>query len=195
MLEKALTSLMDDECFHLSERAERARLCAERVLKFVTENRRLVVEFYDWLITSLESCFSHPRKVKFHTLRERIWERYFKLRASSQFKQAWVDFLKKNIGFDACPIFYQYVTNHIMETLLKKHLKFPVETSEIDKEGNTSLDFEESSALRYIAGYVIRSLMKKLKRSGKHDELILCLREMAEGNYVYYNHYRFLLLL
>ena len=50
------------------------------------------------------------------------------------------------------------------------------------------LDFEECSALRYSAGYIICSLIKKITRS-RHQlkqELVLCLREMIQGIYYLY---------
>ena len=184
LFEKVLTSLINDQGFTLSQTVQRARLCAERLLEWTTANKEDTLKFCLDLNSSLQLCLIHPRKVKCRTLRERIWEKYYKLRASASFTAKWDTFLQRSIGFGACPIFFQYVTDKIMEILIKEH--FPVESTSTLGSGKEaiSLDYEESNALHYTAGYVIRSLTKKLMRSKHHlkDELILCLREMTEGN-------------
>ena len=108
-----LTMLINDEGFSLSERGLKACLCAKKVLQLKVENTAFVQDFYHDLITSLQSCIDHdhPRKVKAHTLREKMWEKYYKLQSSQQFVHKWTEFLQKGIGFCACPTFYQYITN------------------------------------------------------------------------------------
>ena len=68
-----------------------------------------------------------------------------------------------------------------MEQLLK--LKYPLATVESNNK-DVSLDYQESNAVRYTAGYTIRALMKKVNRS-KHKqkaELTKCLQEMTENS-------------
>ena len=168
--------LIDDDGFSLSDKARRALLCAHKLQQYelVPQNKKTVSDFCNYLLIHLQDCLKHPRKVKCRTLRERIWERYYKFRSSDEFKVMWREFLQKTIGFEACPIFYQYITDKILETLLKNSFKVQDVSS---KEQPLSLDFEEANALRYTAGYVIRSLAKKINRS-KHqlkDEITLCL--------------------
>ena len=69
-----------------------------------------------------------------------------------------------------------------MNDIIKEH--FPVEqTSASCSHTINSLDFQEINALRYMAGYILRSLSKKIARSADplKDELILCLDEIMEG--------------
>lgn len=60
-----------------------------------------------------------------HDLQEsKMWERYYKLHSSEGFVTRWAEFLQANVGSEACPIFYQFVTDSIMKVLIKKH--FPI---------------------------------------------------------------------
>ena len=107
-----------------------------------------------------------------------MWENYHKLRSSRPYKDLWATLLRRSIATEACPIFYQFVTDAIMEELIKHH--FSVEV--VEKEHEASLDYEERNALRYTAGYVIRSLTKKLQRAAHSmkKELIFCLSTITE---------------
>ena len=113
------------------------------------ENRKEVSDFSSTMIHDLERCVRHPRKVKFHTLKERLWEKYFKLKASDPFRSVWANFLQKLIGMNSCPILYQYVTDKLMESLIKEaFLGYEVEKKDTLA---TYLDCEESNALHYTA--------------------------------------------
>ena len=129
-------------------------------------------------IGSLNSCFSTYRTAR--SAREQMWERYYKLRSSEGFVTRWAEFLQASVGSEACPIFYQFVTDSIMEVLIKEH--FPIEMA-CSEQKLASLDFEEANALRYTAGYVIRALRNKIERSAHTlmEELVLCLVEMEEN--------------
>ena len=142
IFKEALMMLIDDDGFSLSDKARRALLCAHKLLQYelVPQNKKTASDF----LIHLQDCLKHPRKV---TLRERIWERYYKYRSSDEFKVMWREFLQKTIGFEACPIFYQYITDKILETLLKNSFKVQDVSS---KEQPLSLDFEEANALRWI---------------------------------------------
>ena len=51
-------------------------------------------------------------------------------------------------------------------------------------DDEVSLDYQECKAVRYVAGYTIWALLKKVERSTKlnqKNELKNCLQEMAEG--------------
>ena len=119
-----------------------------------------VSDFSSTMIHDVERCLRHPREVKFHTLKEKMWEKYFKLRASDPFRSVRANFLQKSIGINSCPIFYQYVTDTLMESLIKEALV----GHEAKKEDTvaTYLDCEEYNALHYTAQFVLRSLAKTL---------------------------------
>ena len=66
----------------------------------------------------------------------------------------------------------------LMEQLVKQH--FPVMAG--DHRAQAPLDYEEHNAVRYTAGYVIRSLTRKVNCSSHllKKELTLCLEELGD---------------
>ena len=72
-----------------------------------------------------------------------MWENYHKLRVSAPLKEMWATLLQQSITREPCPIFYQFVTNTIMEELIKTH--FALE--EVQTEQEAFLDCEELKAL------------------------------------------------
>lgn len=122
MLKVALTSVLTDKGFQSSENGHKVQLCASKLLEWMAEreNRKEVSDFSSTMIHDLERCLRHPRKVKFHTLKKRMWEKYFKLRASHPFRSVWANFLQMSIVMNSCQIFYQYVTDKLMESLIKE---------------------------------------------------------------------------
>jgi hypothetical protein len=186
LFDKALSKLCNDEAFCVSERAERASLCAQRLMRL--QDRSVVAVFSRDLLASLRSCFHHPqKKLKCRYFRERIWESYYKLCASDEFRGKWKDFLGKTIGFSACPIFYEYITNELMDKILFNHFKVSSQTELADDQlsSTSHLDYEDMNSLYFTAGYVIRSLTKKISKS-KHNlkgEILVCLQEMAQGEH------------
>ena len=80
---------------------------------------------------------------KFQKQRERIWGRYHKLRSSDSYRATLSKFLEA-LGCEAIAVFYQFVTDSLLEQLIK--LRYPIMVESIDDEA--SLDFEECSAIR-----------------------------------------------
>ena len=119
LLKNALSSVLTDKGFDIpSERAQKGRLCAEKLLEWTSNNEDDACAFSSYLLKSLQSCCSHSRAVKFHTLKERIWENYYKYRSSEEFKNKWSSFIE-NIGFQPNAILYQFVTDQVMTFVMK----------------------------------------------------------------------------
>ena len=181
LLKTSCSLVLKDEGFQLpTPLAEKALKSAERLLEWLSdaENKEAASIFASNFIGSLKSCFSTYRKAR--SGREQMWECYYKLRSSERFVTRWAQFLQASVGTEACPIFYQFVTDSIMEVLIKEH--FPLEVA-CSEQKLASLDYEEVNALRYTAGYVIRALRRKIERSAHPlmEELILCLVEMEQN--------------
>ncbi len=181
LLRAALSLVLKDEGFGLpSVPAERARKTAENLMEWTsdTDNKQVWGEFADELVLSLKGCFQMGQLRKVRKQRERMWERYHKLRSSELFKTRWAKFLESSVGCESCPIFFQFVSDAIMEMLIKG--QFPVE--DVHHKGEATLDYEEKNALRYTAGYTLRALKKKINRSAHplKKELGFCLMEMSE---------------
>lgn len=74
-------------------------------------------------------------------------------------------------------LFYQHVTDIVVEKLILDSFQV-IEGQECTE---TSLTYEERNALKYAAGYVIRNLRKRLKRSADplKDELLQLLDDLV----------------
>ena len=78
---------------------------------------------------------------------------------------------------DECPIFYQFVTDHIFRQLIAQH--FPVETSSTQPLSQ-DLTYEEESGLRYAAGYVCRAMRNKFATTD--SDIALCDNELTNDD-------------
>lgn len=73
--------------------------------------------------------------------------------------------MKQSLGKQVSPIFYQYVTDVIFKELVKQHT--PIDTVRHGPDLEVpALDYQETNALRYAAGYVIWAL-KKISLRGR----------------------------
>ena len=75
---------------------------------------------------------------------------YFQLRISDKYRYFWKKVLSESIKVKPCPIFYQYIVDHILEQLVKIH--FPVGLGERNEHPIPQLDFQEMSALQVCCG-------------------------------------------
>ena len=180
IVHSAVVLVLKDEGFSLpTVPAQMARQTAEKLLEWNSENKAAWQSFSESLVNTLSTCFEKDVVLgRIGKQRERMWSRYHKVRTHQSFRNTWITFLKA-VGCEADPIFYQFVTDSVMELLIK--LQYPVvSTSSTDE---VCLDNTEQNAVRYIAGYSIRSLKKKMGRLKlvNKDELIKCLEEMVEN--------------
>lgn len=175
-----MSLVLKDEGFDLpSPQAKFARLCGEKLHLWLSgsNNTVQIVSFANDLVSSLQTCFAESSKSR--AVREKMWENYYKLRSSFEFQDMWAAFLRKSIDVKASPIFYQFITDSIMEVLIKHHFLIHMPSS---KHAVSSLDYLEANALRYTAGYVVRAVKKKCMRSAHplKDEVILCISDLEE---------------
>lgn len=115
--------------------------------------------------------------------REKMWTIFHQVRISHSFRDSWIKFLKIT-DCEAVPVFYQFVTNALMEQIVKLRYMYPVLFSSDIDEDEVTLNYEERCAVRYTAGYTIRSLLKKVKcsRNKQKEELKKCLQDMIESS-------------
>ena len=164
LVRSSITLVLKDEGFSIpSAPAKRARRGAEIVLEWSDSNKVAWDLFSAKLFSDLNNCFeSHTKLGKIKKQREKMWEKYHKLRSSESFTTRWTTVLTQAKCEYAGPIFYQYVTDSVMAEVIK--LRFPV--SEVSLPEEVSIDDIEKKGLRYTVGSVIRSLKKKVARSG-----------------------------
>ena len=180
VLIKAFESVLTDEVFQLpTAPAISARKSAQCVLTWSRNNHDKMSMFASQLITTLKFCLSTEHK-KVKVLKEKMWERYYQHRCTTNFTDKWTDFLKLS-GAESTQTFYQHITDLVFNHLIKEH--FP--TPSVPAQATTStptLDYNERNALRYVSGYITRRLYHKLQNSKHHlkDELCLCIAELND---------------
>ena len=141
------------------------------------ENKDRVVVFANGLVKQLTVAFSSKAKGQ-KTRREKMWGLYHSIRTSASFIDLWVKLLQHS-GLEPLQTFYQHVTDQIFHDLIQQH--FPVQLTESTEEANW-LGHQEANAIRYVAGYVCRSLRKKITSSSSplKQELLLALWELLD---------------
>ena len=130
-------------------------------------------KFTTALIKGLTQLIRSSKKQYFN--RERLWGKYFLLRSSENFISQWRTFLKLP-SVSPTPILFQHLTDFLFQKLL--HDQFDIKSS------SAAITHREANAIRYAAGYVCKSLRKKIERS-KHkykEEMILCLTELSKDS-------------
>lgn len=132
-------------------------------------NEEQLTWFAHVLVVRLQACFA-CKHTSIVLRKERFWSSYQRLRTSDTFVQSWKDFIQKTVHLKAFPAFYQFVTQHIFDILIK--LEFPVNSavSVSDSECVRPLTHQERCALRYVAGYIIRTVYEKIE-SGSHPKI------------------------
>ena len=176
----AISLVLTDEGFNIpSPLATEAVGCAEKLLEWISqsENESSANKFSSQLLTDLKSCFHASKSVRVQ--REMMWQNYYKLRSSNEYVDAWKNFLHEAIKVKASPIFFQFVTDKLMEKLIKDHFTL---VPSVHITIPASLDYLDKNAIRYTAGSVIRSLQKKVDRSlhPLKEAIKLCLVDIEE---------------
>ena len=110
--------------------------------------------------------------------REKMWSSYHTLRTSEKYKSEWNAFLRQS-GSEVSSIFCQYVGHFAFKKLVEAN---HVITSQEAAKAPFSLNFEETNAIRYAAGWVVSALKKKLLTSvhPQKSALQLCLWDLLD---------------
>ena len=181
-LKEGIRAVLTDESFKIhSLIAKSVHKTAEAVAKWMeTESNIKEAEvFEEKLVLLLNNCFADfeankSQKVK----REMMWTKFHKIRTSEEYRVLWHPFLQLVGITEMSTIFCQCVGEHVLKELAE--LQFPLIDKITSQSKPSELTCEETYGLRYAAGYVPRSLKKRLSKSTnplKH-ELLLCLESL-----------------
>ena len=124
LLRTAVVMVLNDDGFDIpSEPAHKSRILAKKYLEWcqLERNEHNFVSFSKELVGDVNAYFTSLPTAK--ARREQMWERFFKYRASSEFSHKWINHLSA-VEVSPTPIFYQFITDFIMEHFIKEH--FPV---------------------------------------------------------------------
>ena len=160
---------------------------AKKLLSWCVDaaNLSTMTSFTFELLKRLNGCITSScrRKVSHAKCLEKIWGTFHQERCSKSFKSLWEEFLVMSINCnDADPIFYQYITDYIFEMALKE--KFPIKEKEACAETQETLSYEEENSLRFIAGYLLRAIEKKIKHSSllMKKDILVCILDLLEDD-------------
>ena len=165
VLKSAVAAIIKDGGFRLSSvpfTTTTALNTAIQLMEWISEPDRQeeLNIFAVEVMTHLRSCL--PRSATFRkTGREVMWRSYQHLRTSPSFWSLWREFVFKAVSVEPHPLLYQYVTSLTFQALLEETFQ----SSTAQQAVVEALTYEESNALRYVAGYACHKLQKKIKTS------------------------------
>ena len=155
LMVNAINSALKDERFKLaSPKAVEALKMASALILWTGDpsNKRELDTFSINLTSKLRACLVENRTKQLK--QAKMWGLFHKLRTSTSFKKEWETFGLKSLGKIVPVGLYQFITLEIFKGCIKE--EYPV-----SKEGESLLNPltpEEENALRYVAGYVCRSV-------------------------------------
>ena len=155
LLHETVSWVLKDKGFTLPTYPARTAVkTAEKLLEWSSEHKEVWNDFGRELLVFLNSCFVDVTDIrKFKKQRERMWAKYYQVRSCQSFIDRWIEFLKM-ADCESLPVFYQFVTNTLMEELVK--LRYPIFGAVDDSDDEeVTLDYEERNAVRCTAGYII----------------------------------------
>ena len=161
-----MCNLLKDDTYKLdTERIKASVEVARKVETWVKSHTTESAYFQDQLLKHMNKCICDG--VSSVLKREKVWAKFHSLRTSKEYVSFWKVFLKVVGCETADPAFYQHISQHIFTSLLKD--AFPVTDNPSTCGAAASLDFDEISAIRYVAGYVCLKVYKKMKKVGNND--------------------------
>lgn len=131
-------------------------------------------------MSSLQECVdkAHNATAKFHS--DRIWTAYHFLRTSDMYVSDWECIMLKAGVKEPSAITYQYIGDHILKQMIKTTYPTAARETQLPM---AELTYEETNAVRYAAGYVVKSLQKKALKSthAQKDDIQLCLSQLMQA--------------
>ena len=186
LLQEAVKLVLIDDGFSLpSESCKKARVAAELMDCWMKEERNVAAckKFAHALVQHIKLCIPEDISRKSKSVREKMWESFHKLKCSSVFLDLWKSAFSAmgSSAGDPTPVFFQFVTDTIMERLIPD--SFPIGCSCSTDSIEESLDYEERNALRYTAdGYVLHSMVQKMKKGKGNEEMLSELNRVIDEN-------------
>ena len=186
LLKAAVCALLEDDSFTRlqSVTARSAHKVATEVLEWCgrAENASSFDAFAADILTEFETVVNSTGTLK-KLKTETIWKSFHNLRVSVSYETKWTTFLKASTSvIPASPIFFQYVSDCAFKRFLKSKLTSVISKSTTPGPSIDALSYNEENALRYTAGYVLKAIRKKIKRSSHplKEDVMLCVSELAD---------------
>ena len=183
----AINALVADKAFAIpSASAISALNTAKMLVKWIPTKLIEVESLQNQLQHILSPCIksiSLSSKAN-ASVRSKMWQQYHSVRTSTVYLDAWKAFLQKSstIHTEAASLmFCQYVGHQLFLHLIKSNCTLSTNDAP-NHHIPLELTDEEIQALRYTAGYIPRSLKKKILKSSRDhkqkQDLVLCLEDL-----------------
>ena len=167
----AVESILKEPRFKLeNEAAKTAYQLACVILESKDAYQESIIRFTNAFEEKLKTCFITTHKTK-KLKQEKMWGQYHQLRTSQQFLSDWKNFLSEITEIVPSAAFIQHVTHEVFKQIIK--VQFPPTTAA--SKTLPPLTDIEVNALRYVAGYVCRTLYNHLKTSSVEGKEVLVL--------------------
>ena len=184
----ALCNVFEDCSSSTGSREASDALEAAKLLKGWCEtdsNGPALTVFCDNLVSNLQGTVS-VTSGRLSLNREKMWKAVFYLCTSTAFVSRWVRLLQ-SAGAAPTPILYQHLTDLVLRFLIREH--YPI-TDELSATPSASaMSTNEANALRYAAGYVVRSVSKKITKTSNtasfKEDLTSCCQTLVKQSHNY----------
>ena len=181
----AIQAVMDDPGFEVSSPL------ATNVVQTATqlqewsqsvENKLYFDGFASQFVSELETAFwpSSGGHKRLRVQREKMWGQYHLILSSAVFREMWFGILHRLHDRTPCPIFYQYVTDNAFKQLIIHHCSASERSHDTHWQlPDLMITYEETSALRYAAGYVCRAMRKEFK---SNPDVLAAIEELIDDS-------------
>ena len=165
IVKNAFANVSSDSMLQLpTERAKIAKQSSEYLIKLFEkdEGRVEFTEFCIKWVGNLRENVKACGDILKSSARDKLWKSFF-VHRTTQLESIWVEFMqisKVDPKYYEDPLLIQIVCRHVFESIIK--IELPSPTIELVSTPNVSID--EKNAVRYAAGYVLRSIRIKLSK-------------------------------
>ena len=118
---KALDTILTDSGFQVpSTDAAEALKTATAVSQWCKKHENFAVlrNFCKYITLQFKDCLGKDSQT-LRSRKDKMWGKFHLLRTSDVFILQWKDFLRKSVGLEAAPTFYQFVSHEFFKDVVK----------------------------------------------------------------------------
>jgi len=137
--------------------------------------------FENKLLSSLKECINKARSTTGKFNCDHIWTAYHFLWTSDMYVCDRESILLKAGVSEISVICYQYIGDQILKKLIKT--TYPLTAREAESS-LANCELKETNAVRYVPGYVVQLLQKRILKSthAQRDDIQLCLSQLVHAD-------------
>ena len=178
-MQEACDAILKDESFRIgTPAADFAMKTASALSTWITEHKDSAKIFEQKLVVKLQECVDKALAASGKMHSDRIWTAYHTLRTSDVYVCDWQCIIEKAGLKEGSAICFQCIGDFILKKLIKT--TYPVTITKAHM--NSTLTYEETNAVRYAAGFVLRTMKKNIEKSmhAHKADLLLCLAQLLD---------------